>query len=123
MITGSIVYHVHIFIPPTLPEPKVDDSFQEFPSWKVTHFAWLIAWRWRIHMGNIVPISFQIPFFKGTSRHHFSILLSISPVHDDGLIASLHAEEETYGGLIYEISSIYLEEIVIQGCYKERRRK
>ena len=74
-------------------------------------------------MGNIVPISFQIPFFKGTSRHHFSILLSISPVHDDGLIASLHAEEETYGGLIYEISSIYLEDIIIHICYRERRRK
>jgi len=114
---------VQIFIPPTLLEPKVDDSFQELPSWKVTHFSWLIAWRWRIHMGKIFPILSQIPFFKGTSRYHFSILLSISPLHDDGLIADLHAEEEQCGDLIDEIASLSLEEIIIHGFYRERRRK
>ena len=45
-------------------------------------------------MGEKVPIIFQIPFLKGTSTHHFAILLSISLLHDDGLIADLHAEEE-----------------------------
>ena len=55
-------------------------------------------------MGNIVPILFQIPFFKGTSRHHFVILLSISLSHDDSLIADLHAEEEHCGDLIDEIA-------------------
>ena len=55
---GYFFYQYHIFYPPTLLEPKVDGSFQELPSWKVTHFAWLISWRWRIHMGKIVPISF-----------------------------------------------------------------
>ena len=74
-------------------------------------------------MGKIVPISFQIPFFKGTSRHHFSILLSISLLHDDGLIADLHAEEDQCGDLIDEIASLHLEEIIIQGCYRERRRE
>ena len=47
---GYIVYHEHIFIPPSLPEPKVEDSFQELPSWEVAHFVWMIAWGWRIHM-------------------------------------------------------------------------
>ena len=114
---------MQIFIPPTLPEPKVEENFQELPSWKVTHFAWLIAWRWRIHMGNIVLITFQIPFLKGTSRHHFAILLSISSLHDDDLIADLHAKEEQCGGLIDEITSLHLEEIIIHGCYRDRRRK
>ena len=66
-------------------------------------------------MGKIVPIFFEIPLFKGNSRHHFSILLSISPLHDDGLIANLHAEEGQCGDLIDEIASISLEEIIIHG--------
>ena len=74
-------------------------------------------------MGKIVPILFQIPFFEGTSRHHFAILLSISPLHDDGLLANLHAEEEHCGDLIDEIASLSLEEIIIQGCYRERRKE
>ena len=74
-------------------------------------------------MGRMVPIRFQIPFLKGTSRHHFAILLSISPLHDDGLIANLHVEEEHCGGLIDEIESLHLEEIIIQGCYKQRIRR
>ena len=120
---GYIAYHVQNFSPPSLPEPKLEDSFQELPSWEVTHFAWLIAWGWRIHMREISPIRFQIPFLKGTSRYHFAILLSISPLHDDSLIADLHAEEEQCGGLIDEITSLYLEDIIIHGCYRERRRK
>ena len=74
-------------------------------------------------MGEIVPIIFQISFLKGTSRHHFAILLSISPLHDDGLIANLHAEEGKCGDLIDDMASIHLEEIIIHGCYRERRRE
>ena len=74
-------------------------------------------------MGEIIPIIFQIPFLKGTFRHHFAILLSISPLHDDGLIVDLHAKEEPCGYLIDEIPSLSLEEIIIQGCYMERRRE
>ena len=66
-------------------------------------------------MGKTVPILSQIPFFKGTSRHHFVILLSISLSHDDSLIANLHVEEEKCGGLIDEIESLSLEEIIIHG--------
>ena len=73
-------------------------------------------------MGEIFPIRFQIPFLNGTSRHHFSILFIISPLHDDGLTADLHAEEGQCGGLIDEIPPISLEEIIIHRCYKERRR-
>ena len=73
-------------------------------------------------MGNIVPILFQIPLFKGTSRHHFAILLNISPLDDDNLIVDLHDEEEQCGDLIDEITFLYLEEIIIHGCYRERRR-
>ena len=72
-------------------------------------------------MGRMDPIIFQIPFLKGTSRHHFFILLSISLLHDDSLIANLHAEEEKCGGLIDEIESYFLEEFIIHGCYRERR--
>ena len=73
-------------------------------------------------MGEIIPKIFQIQFFRGTSRHHFVILLSISPFHDDSLIANLHAEEEKCGDLIDEITSCYLEDFIIHGCYRERRR-
>ena len=73
-------------------------------------------------MGKLVPILFHIPLFKGTFTHHFVILLSISLSHDDSLIADLHAEEEHCGDLINEITSLSLEEIIIHGCYRERRR-
>ena len=74
-------------------------------------------------MGELIPMIFQIPFLKETSRNHFSILLSISPFHDDGLIADLHAKEEHCGDLIDEMASLSLEEIIIQGCCRERRRE
>ena len=73
-------------------------------------------------MGEIFPIRFHVPFLKGTSRHHFFILLSILPLHDDSLIADLQAEEEQCGDLIDEITYFYLEEIIIHGCYRQRRR-
>ena len=50
---GLYVYHVQIFSPPTLHELKVEEHFQEFPCWEVTHFVWMIAWGWRIHLGKI----------------------------------------------------------------------
>ena len=74
-------------------------------------------------MGEIIPIRFQILLLKGTSRHPFVILLSISPLHDDGLIVDLHAEEGQCGDLIDDITSLQLEEIIIHGCYRERRRE
>ena len=40
---GYEAYHVHISSPPILHEPRVEDAFPEFPSWKVTHFSWLIT--------------------------------------------------------------------------------
>ena len=64
-------------------------------------------------MGKLIPIIFQVPFFKRTSRHHLAILLSISPLHDDGLIANFHTKEEHCGGLIDEIASLSLDEIII----------
>ena len=116
------VYQDYIFSPPTLPEHKVEENFQEFPSWEVTHFAWPIAWGWRIHVGEIVPIIFQIPFLKRTFRNHFVILLSVLPLHDDSLIADSHDNEEQCGDLIDEIAYFYSEDFIIHGCYKERRR-
>ena len=56
---GYAAYHVHHFSPPFLHERKVEEYFQELPSWRVTHFAWLIAWGWRIHMRI-----FQTPCLK-----------------------------------------------------------
>ena len=64
-------------------------------------------------MGEIVPIIFQIPFLKRTSRHHFLILLSTLSFHDDGLIVDLHAEEGQCGNMIDDIASLHLEEIII----------
>ena len=74
-------------------------------------------------MGNIVPILFHIPFFNRASRNHLVILLIISLSHDDSLIVDLHAEEEHCGDFIDEIASPSLEEIIIQGFYRERRRE
>ena len=52
---GYFVYHVKLFNPPTLQEPKVEDDFHELPFWRVAHCVWMIAWGWRIHMGMMVP--------------------------------------------------------------------
>ena len=39
-----VCHEAYHFSPPILQEPKVEDDFHEFLSWRVTHFAWLIAW-------------------------------------------------------------------------------
>ena len=85
------------FGPPTLQELKVEEDFQEFPCWEVTHFVWMIAWGWRIHMGMMVPNEFQIPCLKGTSRQHLIASLSTLLSHDDSPLASLHAWEGKFG--------------------------
>jgi len=58
---GYFVYHDQIFSPPTLQEPKVEEDFQELPCWEVTHFVWMIAWEWRIHLGKMFLNTFQTP--------------------------------------------------------------
>lgn len=110
---GYEAYHVQISNPPILHEPKVEDDFQELPSWKVTHFAWLIAWGWSLHMGRMSPNTFQIPCIGRTSRHHLATLLSTSLFYDDSLVANLHAEEKKCGSFIDEIASYFLEGIII----------
>ena len=40
---GLLSYHFHLFIPPTFQEHKVEETFQELPCWRVTHFIWIIA--------------------------------------------------------------------------------
>ena len=41
---GLLAYHVHLFIPPTFQEPKVEEILHELPCWRVAHFIWMIAW-------------------------------------------------------------------------------
>ena len=88
---GYLVYHVQIFSPPTLQGLKVEEDFQELPCWEVTHFVWMISWGWRIHMGMMIPNTFQIPYLKGTSRKHLIASLSTLIIHDDNYLACLHA--------------------------------
>ena len=75
----------------------MEENFKELTCWEVTHFVWMIAWGWRIHMGMMVPTTFQIPFLKGTSRQHLIASLSTLLIHDDSNLASLHAWEGQYG--------------------------
>ena len=97
---GYFFYHVQLFSLTTLQEPKVEQDFQELPCWEVTHFVWMIAWGWRIHMGMMVPNEFQIPCLKGTSIQHLISSLSTLVTHDDSYLASLHAWEGKYGDLL-----------------------
>ena len=83
----------------------MEEDFQDFPCWKVTHFVWMIAWGCRIHMGIMVPNTFQIPFLKGTSRQHLIASLSTLLLHDDSYLANLHAWEEQCGDLLMIHSS------------------
>ena len=41
---GPLAYNVHLFIPPSFQEHKVEETFHELPCWRVTHFIWMIAW-------------------------------------------------------------------------------
>ena len=75
----------------------MEEYFHELPFWRVAHFVWIIAWGWRIHMGMMIPNTFQTPFLKGTSRQHLIASLSTLLVHDDTYLASLHAWERKYG--------------------------
>ena len=78
----------------------MEEDFQELPCWEVTHFVWMIAWGWRIHMGMIVPNTFQIPFLKGTPGQHHISFLSTLLTPDDRYLDNLHAWEGQYGDLL-----------------------
>ena len=58
---GCDAYHIHIFHPPSFLKLEVEGDFQELPYWEVTHFVWMIAWGWRVHMRKIFLITFQTP--------------------------------------------------------------
>ena len=65
---GYFVYHVQIFNPPTLQEPKVEESFQELLCWEVTLFVWMIAWGWEIHVGMVYPNLYKTSCLKNTFK-------------------------------------------------------
>ena len=78
--------------PPSLQELKVEEMFHELLCWRVTHFLWMIAWEWRLHMGMMIPNTFMIPCLKKASR-------------SDNV----------------EKASCYLEEHITWRCYKRKR--
>ena len=80
---GLLSYHVHLFSPPTLHEPKVGEILHELPCWRVTPFIWMIAWGWRFHLGMRISHAFQTPCLKRTSRYHIAVSLSTLILHDD----------------------------------------
>ena len=57
---GYDAYHVQIFSPPSFPELEVEGDFHELPCWEVTHFVWMIAWGWRIHLGKMFSKHFSV---------------------------------------------------------------
>ena len=106
---GYLVYQMQISSPPILQELKVEEHFQELPCWEVTHFVWMIAWGWRIHMEMLIPNIFQIPCLKGVSRHHLIAFLSTLLIHDDSYLANFHAWERQYG------DSLLTQHLIIWG--------
>ena len=36
-------------------QPKVEEIYHEFPSRRVTHFVWMIAWRWESFIDDEIP--------------------------------------------------------------------
>ena len=78
-----LVPHIHPCNPTYLQEPKVEEIFHEFPSWRVTHFLWMIAWGWRLHMGMMIPNIFQIPCLKKASRPHTVVSMYIPLFQDE----------------------------------------
>ena len=102
---GHWFYQVQKCSPPSLQEPKVEEIFHEFPCWRVTHFVWMIAWGWRLHMGMMVPNIFQIPSLDKASRPHIVASMDIPLVHDEIHLdfspkAYLYTWEEQLGDLL-----------------------
>ena len=65
----------------------MEEIFHELPCWRVTHFVWMIAWGWRLHMGMIFPNIFQIPCLKKASRHHIvASMVILLLLHDDSYL-------------------------------------
>ena len=46
----NLIYQVQLCSLPSLQEIKVEEFFHELPFWRVTHFVWMIAWEWELHM-------------------------------------------------------------------------
>ena len=60
-----------------------DMFFHELLLWRVTHFFWMIAWGWNLHMGMLVHNIYQIPCLKNSSRPHIVVSMGIPPFHDE----------------------------------------
>ena len=77
---GYFVYHDQIFNPPILQELKVEEDFQEFPCWEVTHFVWMIAWGWELHMGMVDPNSYQTSCLNKVPQFYLCSFLRTSNI-------------------------------------------
>ena len=80
----------------------MEEDFQGLSCWEVTHFVWMIAWGWDIHMGMVDPNIYQtsclIKAFIPPIVSSIDTLLS----HDDSYLgcspkASLHTWEGQLG--------------------------
>ena len=83
----------------------MEEYSYELPFWRVTHFVWMIAWGWELHMGMAVPTIFQIPCLKKASRQHIVASMGIPLFHDDSYLglspkANFHTWEEQLGDLL-----------------------
>ena len=101
----NLIHQVQLCSPPTLQELKVEEIFHELPCWMLTHFLWMIALGWRLHMGMIIPNISQIPCLKKASIPHIVASMRITLVHDESHLdfspkAYLYTREEQLGHLL-----------------------
>ena len=105
MSSRLFFYHVQLFIPPTLQEPKVEENFQELPCWEATHLVWMIAWEWEIHMGMVDPNLYQTSCLNKAFRQPIVASMYFLLLHDDSYLgcspkASLHTWEGKLGDIL-----------------------
>ena len=96
--------HIHIFIPPSFLEFKVERVFYELPCLEVAHVVWMISLGWEIHMWMVNPNSFQISCLKNAHRQPIFASIDVYFLHDSYLgcspKSSLHMLEGKLGDIL-----------------------
>ena len=66
----------------------MEEDSQELPCWEVTHFVWMIAWGWGIHMGMVDPNIYHNSCIKKAFRPPIVSSIDILPSHNDSYLGS-----------------------------------
>ena len=80
----------------------MEEDFQEFPCWEVTHPVWMIAWGWEIHIGMVDPNIHQTSCLNKAFRQPIVASMDVL-LFDSNLGCSPKASLHTWEGKLGDV--------------------